>query len=63
MTTVNAPTMRVVTMYGIDGIAITSSASISSLMRCAPSCEVNLQPIWDAIATAAMIGAISRVLP
>ena len=54
--------MRVVTRNGSDGIAITSSASISSLIRIAPSWAVNPQPTVAARAMPATSGAISRVL-
>ena len=53
---------RVVTMYGIGRIAMTSRASISSEIRMAPSWAVNRQPLWVANASAAAIGASSRVL-
>ena len=42
---------------------ITSSASISSEMRFAPSSAVKPAPTWAARATPKMIGATSRVLP
>ena len=54
--------MRVVTRNGIDGIAITSSASTSSEIRMAPSWAVNPQPTVAASAMPATSGAISRVL-
>ena len=54
--------IRVPTMYGIDGTAMTSSASISSEMRAAPSSAVNDVPICAASATPATSGVISRVL-
>ena len=52
---------RVVTRNGIGRIAIDSSASISSAMRIAPNCAVNRHPACMAKASAAMIGASSRV--
>src|SRR5207302_1478633 len=45
-----------------SGTALTSSASISSLMRIAPSCAVNPQPTVADSARPATSGAISRVL-
>ncbi len=54
--------IRVVTRNGSDGIAITSSASISSLIRIAPSCAVKPQPTVAASAMPAISGPISRVL-
>ena len=62
MIAIRPPMMRVVTRNGSDGIAITSSASISSEIRIAPSCAVNPQPTVAASAMAATSGAISRVL-
>ena len=53
--------MRVVTRYGMDGIAITSSASISSLTRIAPSCAVKPAPTVAVSAMPAIAGAASRV--
>ncbi|SLJ40751.1 Uncharacterised protein [Mycobacteroides abscessus subsp. abscessus] len=51
-----------VTRNGTPGTAITSSASISSEIRIAPSCAVNPQPTVAESANAATSGAISRVL-
>ncbi|SLC64693.1 Uncharacterised protein [Mycobacteroides abscessus subsp. massiliense] len=50
-----------VTRYGMGRIASASSASISSLMRWAPSCAVKRQPACIAKARAAITGASSRV--
>ena len=44
------------------GTPITSSASISSEIRIAPSCAVNPQPTVADSASPATSGAISRVL-
>ena len=44
--------IRVVTRNGSDGTPITSSASISSLIRIAPSCAVKPQPTVAASASA-----------
>ena len=44
-----------------DGTAITSSASISSEIRAAPSSAVKDVPTWAASATPATSGVISRV--
>ena len=54
--------IRVVTRNGRLGTAMTSRASISSLMRIAPSCAVKPQPTVADSARPATIGAISRVL-
>ncbi len=54
--------MRVVTRKGTLGTAITSRASISSEIRIAPSWAVKPQPTVAESASAATIGAISRVL-
>ena len=51
----------VVTRYGIDGIAITSSASISSLIRIAPSSAVNPAPTVATSAIPLTSGAAIRV--
>ena len=53
---------RVRTRYGIDGIAIDSSASISSLTRMAPSCAVEPAPMVAARPMPAMTGAAMRTL-
>ena len=45
----------------MDGIAIISSASISSLTRIAPSCAVKPAPTVAVSAMPAMAGAASRV--
>ncbi len=63
MTATKPAIIREVTRNGTDGTAITSSASISSLIRMAPpSCAVKPQPTVADNASAATIGAISRVL-
>ena len=54
--------IRVVTRNGSDGTAMTSSASISSEIRIAPSWAVNPQPTVADSASADTSGAISRVL-
>ena len=50
-----------VTRYGRLGTAITSSASISSEIRIAPSCAVNPHPTVADNASPAASGATSRV--
>ena len=55
-------TTRVVTRYGTLGTAMTSSASISSEMRIAPSSAVKPAPRVEMSAAAAISGAMSRVL-
>ena len=62
MTATKPAMMRVVTRNGRLGTAMTSRASISSLIRIAPSCAVNPQPTVADRARAATSGAISRVL-
>src|SRR5437667_12552296 len=57
-----AAQILVLTMYVSEGTAITSSASISSEMRAAPSSAVNEVPTCAARATPATSGVISRVL-
>nr|CRL70145.1 hypothetical protein CPGR_00402 [Mycolicibacter nonchromogenicus] len=54
-------TRRVVTRYGIGRMASDSIASISSEIRIEPSWAVNRHPACAANASAAMIGASSRV--
>ena len=54
--------IRVVTRNGSDGTPMTSSASISSLIRMAPIWAVNPQPTVADSARPATSGAISRVL-
>ena len=54
--------IRVVTRYGMLGTPMTSSASISSEIRMAPSCAVKPQPTVADSAMPATSGAISRVL-
>ena len=54
--------IRVVTRNGSEGTPMTSSASISSLIRIAPICAVNPQPTVADSARPATSGAISRVL-
>jgi len=61
MTAIIDASRRVVTRYGIGLMASDSMASISSEMRMAPSWAVNRQPACAAKASAAMIGASSRV--
>ncbi|SKY87459.1 Uncharacterised protein [Mycobacteroides abscessus subsp. abscessus] len=53
---------RVVTRYGIGRMARESIASTSSAMRIDPSCVVKRHPACTAKASAAMIGASSRVV-
>ena len=53
---------RVVIRNGTLGTAITSSASISSEIRIAPSCAVKPAPSVAVSAAAATSGAMSRVL-
>ncbi len=53
---------RVLTRYGTDGIAITSSASISSETRIAPSWAVEPAPMVAASPIPAMVGAAIRTL-
>src|SRR3989442_14057433 len=57
-----AAQILVLTMYVSEGTAITSSASISSEIRAAPSSAVNEGPTWAASATPATSGVISLVL-
>ena len=54
--------MRVPTRYGTERTAMTSRASISSLMRMAPSCAVVPAPMVAANPTPAVTGAITRTL-
>ena len=58
----NAAIIRVVTRNGSDGMPITSRASISSLIRIAPSRAVYPHPTVAARAIAETSGATSRVL-
>ncbi len=62
MTATKPAIIRVVTRYGSDGMPITSRASISSLIRIAPSWAVKPQPTVALRARPATSGAISRVL-
>ena len=62
MTAMKPAMIRVVTRNGRLGTAMTSSASISSLMRIAPSWAVKPQPTVADSARPATSGAISRVL-
>ena len=62
MTAIRPAMIRVVTRNGSDGIAITSSASTSSLIRIAPSWAVKPHPTVAASAMPATSGEISRVL-
>ena len=62
ITAMNPAMIRVVTRNGRLGTAMTSRASISSLIRIAPSCAVNPQPTVADSARPATSGAISRVL-
>src|SRR5437764_6300903 len=56
-----AAQILVLTLYVSEGTAMTSSASISSEMRAAPSSAVNDVPTCAASATPATSGVISRV--
>src|SRR5436190_23826673 len=62
MTARNAAIIRVVTRNGTDGTPMTSRASISSLIRIAPSRAVKPHPTVAASAIEATNGATSRVL-
>ena len=62
ITATNPAIIRVVTRNGTLGTAITSSASISSEIRIAPSCAVKPRPTVADSASPATSGAISRVL-
>ena len=62
MTAMKPAIIRVVTRNGSDGTAITSRASISSVIRIAPSWAVKPQPTVADSARPATSGAISRVL-
>ena len=55
-------TIRVLTRYEIGRIAIASSASISSLIRMAPSCAVTPAPKVAAKPIPATTGAAMRTL-
>ncbi|CAM5738286.1 hypothetical protein SAFG77S_02957 [Streptomyces afghaniensis] len=62
MTATNPAIIRVVTRNGNEGTPMTSSASVSSLMRIAPSWAVKPAPTVAESASPATSGAISRVL-
>ncbi len=62
ITTITPAITRVEARYAIDRIPITSRASISSLIRIAPSCAVAPAPMVAANAIAAVSGEISRTL-
>ena len=62
MTTITPATTRVEARYAIERMPITSSASISSLIRIAPSCAVAPAPMVAARAMPAVSGAMIRTL-
>ncbi|AMC49179.1 Uncharacterised protein [Mycobacterium tuberculosis] len=62
MITTSPPRIRVETRNEIDLMPITSSASISSLIRMAPNCAVAPAPTVAASATPETMGAATRVL-
>ncbi len=55
-------TMRVLTRYGIEAMAMVSRASISSLTRIAPNCAVAPAPIVAARAMPEITGTAMRTL-
>ena len=62
VTAIIPATIRVLTRYSIGRIAMASSASISSLMRIAPSCAVTPAPKVAAKPMPATMGAEMRTL-